>query len=265
MLSVLTLEGQSNATKVVYSFMLKNPRLSQQAPSLTATASLFYVEGVSWNPAFTFSCDASKTPFFIDSLEWSTVSVDSSSSNPCGLNTITVNLVPSTISLACLQCITISGFENSNTNDKASSAVTAFSIAGVNRSSAISSSTWTRSSGTLNVCFSGSMGIIAVGSSVALRFDIQNRNTALAAKSSITVKVSVDNGASLSNRLIATNNFMPVEPHSWQDPPSLSMSTSQVIQEQPPLFISPLSSCRGNRNDYQNYCSHVVKTGSLCP
>jgi hypothetical protein len=203
---VLDSEGRTNLTQVIFEVVLRNPRLSQAAPALSASASLFYVEGVTWVEAVT-TCDGDTKPFFIESLAWSTVDVTSSSSDPCSSNIVTVSLTP-TIPLACVKCITLTGFTGSLTEDADPFALT--SGGGV-----FSSAAWTQSGGVLELCVDPST-FMPRDQDIVLSFEIQNVNADKSALTSIDIDVSVDDEDEfLSEEVSVGLSFMNVDEPAW--------------------------------------------------
>jgi hypothetical protein len=247
--AILDLEGRSNLTKVVFQVVLKNPRLSQVAPTLSVSASLFYVEGVSWNEDYsTCSPNDDDKPFFIQSLGWSTVTITSSTTHPCTSNTILVSLVP-TIPLACAKCFTLIGFTGSLTANQLT-----FPLTSGGSGNPFSSAAWTNNDGNLKVCVDSGK-FLPMGQEIVFSFQIQNVNAQKNALTSIEIDVSVDDTAwsLLSELSIADTGggFMQVNAPSWSPSPLPSISfsstqpcgTNRVVVALKPVFSVRTSCC----------------------
>ena len=246
--AILDLEGRSNLTKVVFQVVLKNPRLSQDAPTLSVSASLFYVEGVSWTEDYSTCSPNSVKPFFIESLGWSTVAITSSTTHPCTSNTILVSLVP-TIPLACAKCFTLIGFTGSLTANQPT-----FPLTSGGSGNPFSSAAWTKDDGNLKVCVDSGK-FLPINQAIVFSFQIQNVNAQKNALTSIEIDVSVDDTTgSLLSELSITNTgggFMEVVAPSWSTNPSPSISfsstqpcgTNRVVVALKPVYAVRTSCC----------------------
>jgi hypothetical protein len=244
LLKVLQHEQVSNISAVVFKFTVQNPRLPQNAASLTATASLFYVEGVSWEPqVMTSSCASDKAPFYVEALNWDTVDIHSSSSDPCAENIVTVTL-SSSIPLACTKCITLTGLTGSQTVDNNSISLT------THGSELQAQGAWTQDAGRLKVCLSDTAGVVPHSTDIEFSFSLKNANVQKAVKGEITIDVSVDTDEVLSSGTWDTDGtYMGVDSHAWEEFPIIQMSSSQpcgsniVTVSIKPKFDVPISCC----------------------
>jgi len=220
---MMQLEGQNKVSKVVFSFVVVNPRLPQDSPNLTATASLFYVEGVSWNPAVLTSCiETSNRPFYVEAVAFSAISITSSSSDPCASSTIKVSIAPA-IPLICVLCIILSGFTGSLTADRVSFTLTS------PESKLQPNASWTKA-GAVSVCLT-SGAVVAKDESLAFSFDIKNDNTAQDNLTVIDIDVSMEGGVALVTEPISSLSFMSVSAPSWKSdsPPTFSANSTQPV------------------------------------
>jgi hypothetical protein len=224
---MMQLEGQNDVSVVVFSFVVVNPRLPQAPPVLTATASLFYVEGVSWNPAvLTSTCPTVNNvhlqPFKVEALSFSSVQIASFSSDPCTSSTIDVKIAPG-IPLACALCITLSGFTGSRTADRSSFTLTS------QGSKLHPTASWTQA-GAVSVCLT-SGAVVPKDDVLAFSFEIKNNITAQDALTVIDIDISMEGGVAFDTVRDSSQSFMSVSAPSWKSdsPPIFSANSTQPV------------------------------------